>query len=86
MRIAIAGFAHESNTFAAKPTDLKDFSIWRGQAMIDHYAPTFHEIAGFIAGADEYDFDLHATMGANATPSGTVTREAYENDHRRNSR
>lgn len=78
MRVAIAGFAHESNTFAAKPTTLEDFSTWRGQTMIDHYAPTFHEIAGFIAGADEYDFDLHPTMGANATPSGTVTREAYE--------
>jgi microcystin degradation protein MlrC len=46
--------------------------------MIDHYAPTFHEVAGYIAGAEEYDFDLHATLGANATPSGTVTREAYE--------
>jgi microcystin degradation protein MlrC len=78
MRIAIAGFSHESNTFAAKPTTLQDFSIWRGQEMIDHYAPTFHEIAGFIAGADEYDFDLQATLGANATPSGTVTRQAYE--------
>lgn len=78
MRIAIAGFAHESNTFAAKPTRLEDFEIYRGQAMIDHYAPTFHEIAGYIAGAEEYDFDLHATIGANATPSGTVTREAYE--------
>jgi microcystin degradation protein MlrC len=78
MRIAIAGFAHESNTFAAKPTTLEDFSIWRGQAMIDHYAPSFHEIAGYIAGADEYDYDLQATLGANATPSGTVTRQAYE--------
>lgn len=78
MRIAIAGFSHESNTFSAKPTTLDDFSIWRGQEMIDHYAPTFHEIAGYIAGADEYDYDLHATLGANATPAGTVTREAYE--------
>jgi microcystin degradation protein MlrC len=78
MRIAIAGFAHESNTFAATPTALNDFSIWRGQAMIDHYAPTFHEIAGYIAGADEYDYELHPTLGANATPSGAVTPEAYE--------
>ena len=78
MRIAIAGFSHESNTFAATPTRLDDFRIYRGQAMIDHYTPTFHEIAGYIAGAEEYDFDLHATLGANATPSGTVTREAYE--------
>ena len=78
MRIAIAGFAHESNTFAAKPTVLEDFEIYRGQAMIDHYAPTFHEIAGYIAGAEEYDFDLHPTVGANATPAGQLTRATYE--------
>jgi microcystin degradation protein MlrC len=78
MRIAVACFTHESNTFAAKPTTLQDFDIWRGPALIDHFRPTFHEVAGYIAGADEYDFDLHPTVGANATPSGTVTREAYE--------
>jgi microcystin degradation protein MlrC len=78
MRIAIAGLSHESNTFAAKPTALEDFHIYRGEAMVAHYAPTFHEIAGYIAGADEYDFDLHPTLGASATPAGTVTRAAYE--------
>jgi microcystin degradation protein MlrC len=78
MRIAIASLIHESNTFAATPTALSDFAIYRGQALIDHYAPTFHEVAGYIAGADEYDFDLLPTLGANATPAGTVTREAYE--------
>lgn len=78
MRIAIASFTHESNTFAAKPTTLNDFTIHRGPEMIDHFRPTFHEVAGYIAGADEYDFDLVPTLGANATPSGTVTRDAYE--------
>lgn len=78
MRIAIANFSHESNTFAAKPTVLDDFTIYRGQAMVDHYAPTFHEVAGYIAGAEEYDFDLVPTLGANATPAGPLTRDTYE--------
>lgn len=78
MRIAIANFSHESNTFAAKPTVLDDFTIYRGQAMVDHYTPTFHEVAGYIAGAEEYDFDLVPTLGANATPAGQLTRAAYE--------
>lgn len=78
MRIAIANFSHESNTFAAKPTVLDDFAVYRGQAMIDHYTPTFHEVAGYIAGADEYDFDLVPTLGANATPAGPLTRDTYE--------
>lgn len=78
MRIAIANFSHESNTFAAKPTVLDDFVVYRGQAMVDHYTPTFHEVAGYIAGAEEYDFDLVPTLGANATPAGPLTRATYE--------
>lgn len=78
MRIAIASFTHESNTFAADPTPLSAFQIDRGNAVIDHYAPTFHEVAGFIAGATEYEYELVPLLAANATPSGTVTADAYE--------
>jgi len=78
MRIAIAGFMHESNTFAVFPTTLDQFHIHRGAAVIDHYRPTFHEMAGFIKGADEYDFALQPLLGADATPGGTVTAETYE--------
>jgi microcystin degradation protein MlrC len=78
MRIAIASLTHESNTFAVHPTTLADFRVHRGQAMIEHYRPTFHEVAGYIAGAEEYDFELHPLIGANATPAGPVTSEAFE--------
>ena len=78
MRIAIAGFAHESNTFASQPTRLEDFSIYEGEEILPQYGNTFHEVAGYIAGAKEYDFELHPIIEAGATPSGTVTREAYE--------
>ena len=78
MRIGIANFSHESNTFVADPTPLDAFHIYRGQAVIDHYTPTFHEVAGFIAGAEEYDFELAPLFSANATPGGALTSEAYE--------
>jgi microcystin degradation protein MlrC len=78
MRIGVASLTHESNTFASKPTRLEDFTVYRGQALVEHYAPTFHEVAGYIAGAEEYDFELYPMMGANATPAGTVTAQAYE--------
>ena len=42
MRVAIANFTHESNTFVAAPTPLDAFHIYRGQDVIDHYTPTFH--------------------------------------------
>lgn len=77
MRVAIAGLMHESNTFAVKPTATADFMVWRGQAVVSHYAPTFHEMAGFIAGADEYDYTLVPLVGADATPGGPLTAETY---------
>ena len=78
MEIGIAGFMHESNTFSVLPTTLNDFQIQRGQAMIDYYRPTFHELAGFIAGADLYDYTLQPMLAAGATPAGPLTAETYE--------
>ncbi|MEX1018860.1 MAG: M81 family metallopeptidase [Litorilinea sp.] len=78
MRVATAALIHESNTFAAAPTPLSDFTLHRGQALIDHYRHTYHEVAGYIAGSEEYDFDLHPILAANATPSGTIERAAFE--------
>ena len=78
MRIAIAGFSHESNTFSSVPTQLADFRVLRGQELINHYTNTFHEIAGFIAGAQQEDFVLYPILAANATPAGPLTSEAYE--------
>jgi microcystin degradation protein MlrC len=78
MRIAIASIIHESNTFAVHPTTLADFAVHRGQALVDYYAPNFHEVGGFIAGAEEYDYELHPLLSAAATPAGTVTSEAFE--------
>jgi len=78
MRIGIANLSHESNTFAAAPTPLDAFHIYRGQDIIEHYTPTFHEMAGYIAGAEEYDFEMAPLFSANATPGGTLTSHAYE--------
>ncbi len=78
MQIGIASLTHESNTFASKPTTLADFTLYRGNDLIDHFRPTFHEVAGYIAGADEYDFDVYPMIAANATPAGPLTTNAYE--------
>ena len=78
MRLAVAGLAHESNTFAACPTALEDFGVCQGQDLVDQYADTFHELAGFIAGAAEFGYDLHPLLAAGATPAGPVTAAAYE--------
>lgn len=83
MRIAIAGFSHESNTFASLPTRVEDFRVHEGAEIVNWYAGTYHEMAGFIAGAGEHGYDLVPVLGADATPSGTVTADAYEHFTRR---
>jgi len=78
MRVGIAGFIHESNSFSVIPTTLSDFQVWEGQAIIDDFAHTFHEIAGFIAGASEFGYELCPLVVANATPAGPLTAATYE--------
>ena len=78
MRIAVAGFAHESNTFYSQPTRLGDFGVCEGEAILSHYANTFHEIAGYIAGAEQFGYDIFPIVAAGATPAAAVEWEAYE--------
>ena len=78
MRIAVAGFAHESNSFSSQPTTLDDFRLNEGRDILDVYADTFHEIAGYIAGSAEFGYELYPLFTAVATAAGPLTAEAYE--------
>jgi microcystin degradation protein MlrC len=77
MRVAVAGFAHESNSFSSQPTNLEDFQIHAGQQVLSRHQDTYHEIAGYIAAADELGMELCPILAAYATPSGPVTSAAY---------
>jgi microcystin degradation protein MlrC len=75
MRIAIGGIMHESNTFAAAPTDRRRFeegSLTRGDAMLPVWRDAHHELGGFIAGAERLGYELCPTAMAWATPAGPV--------------
>ena len=78
MRIAIAGFSHESNSFYSQPTQLEDFGGCEGADVIGQYAGTFHEIAGYIAGAEQFGYELYPLLATSATPGGPVTAPTYE--------
>ena len=78
MRIAVAGFAHESNTFSVQPTRLEDFGILTGQEMLARHADTYHEIAGYAAAAEDLGLELCPILSASATPAGPVSRGAFE--------
>lgn len=78
MRIAIAGFMHESNTFAPLRTDRAAFaaqSLTFGPALLDEWRDAHHEVGGYLqavaAGGDE----AVPIVMAWATPSGPVTGE-----------
>ena len=78
MRIATAGFSHESNSFYSQPTQLEDFGGCEGADLIGQYEGTFHEIAGYIAGAEQFGYELYPLLATSATPGGPVTADTYE--------
>jgi len=81
----VAGFHHETNTFAPSPADWAAFSSGagypgyaRGDAMRAQMAPTSTALGGFIAEALEHGWALRPSVWAGAMPSNRVTTEAFE--------
>jgi microcystin degradation protein MlrC len=84
MRIAVGGFQHETNTFAPQPATFADFTApdaWpglvRGHELFDAVAG-INLPAGFIDAARSSRHELVPLTWCSATPSGRVTRDAYE--------
>lgn len=80
MRVGIITLQHESNTFVAAPTTLEDFQrgvLATGEGIADHFESAHHEVGGFIEGLREAELDVVPIFAARATPSGTITTEAY---------
>src|SRR5437879_9020206 len=75
MRIAVAGFMHESNTFNPLRTDRAAFaaqSLTFGPALLDEWRDAHHEMGGFLT-ALAADGDEPVPIGmAWATPAGPV--------------
>lgn len=85
MQIFIAGFQHETNTFAPSKADWAAFQrgesfppFRRGQDVIDAYAGRNIPIGGFITAAREQGWALVSSAWAGATPSAHVTEDAFE--------
>ncbi len=85
MKIAIAGFQHETNTFAPAKADYQAFvagGAWpplsRGQAMLEALSGVNLPAAGAIEEARSLGHQVEPLSWAAATPSDRVTVEAYE--------
>jgi microcystin degradation protein MlrC len=80
-RILIAGFKHETHTFSRMPADLEAYrarALYHGDEMASALRGTASEIAGFLDACDEYGWTPVNAVFADATPSGPVTREAFD--------
>lgn len=83
--IAVAGFHHETNTFAPSKATYQDFAsgggwppLTRGSRAVDVVEGMNVGLAGFVAAARAAGHRLVPLIWANASPSAHVTRDAYE--------
>ncbi|MDP2330715.1 MAG: M81 family metallopeptidase [Reyranella sp.] len=80
-RVLIAQFMHETNTFSRLPTTLDDYRrrwLIEGAAMVPRFTGTKNEIGGYIDAVKKYGWEPVWAGAANATPSGTLTKECWE--------
>jgi len=84
MRVALAFFFHETNTFAPSKADIAVFKsagafggFRRGPDLIRNTKVNL-PYAGFVNEARGYGWEIVPLTGAGAVPSAHVTEEAYE--------
>lgn len=84
-RVFVAGFHHETNTFAPSMADWAAFEagsgyppFLRGAAMLEAHRHGPLALAGFAAEADRRGWHLVPSAWAGAMPSNRVTHDAFE--------
>ena len=84
-KVFIAGFQHETNTFAPSLADWEAFNrgdafpaYIRGEAMQTQFTGVNIPVGGFIDAAKRHGWKLWPSVWAGASPSSFVTREAFE--------
>jgi len=84
-RVVIAGFHHETNTFAPCKTPYEEFvkddgwpGLVQGSAVIAALEPMNLGMGGFIKAAHAHDWHLVPLLWCNAEPYAHVTEDAYE--------
>lgn len=81
MRIAVAGFMHESNTFNPLRTDRAAFQaqcLTFGRDWVTDWRDAHHEVGGFLEAAGVEGFEPVPLCMAWATPAGPVAADVFE--------
>ncbi len=81
MRIAIGGIVHETNTMFGPPTPVEEFQRqhWEaGEEIRQLHTGVRSPFGGMLDAAAELGVEIIPTFSANAHPSGTIERAAFE--------
>lgn len=81
MRVVVAMFKHETNTFSPIVTDLARFEAWGcqfGAAARAAYQGTAMPFGAYLELAEAAGAEIVTPVAAEAMPSGPVTEAAYE--------
>jgi microcystin degradation protein MlrC len=76
-RVLIAGLFHETHTFLEGTTPLSDFTIFRGQELLDR-AGDSSPLGGALECAREFGWEVVPTVEYRASPSAMVKDEVVE--------
>jgi microcystin degradation protein MlrC len=76
-KVAIGGIVHETNTYCKETTKLAAFEICRGEEIISDNKGVRSYVGGMLDAAAELGAQVLPTFLANAMPSGTIDRSAY---------
>ena len=83
-RVALAGFVHESNSFAPSPADMAAFEqgggylpLSRGAQILERARQVNLPVAGAIDHAESHGWQLLPLVWAGAVPSAPVTAACY---------
>jgi len=81
MRIVTGTISHETNVLSNIATDLEQFRKRRllyGEEVFEYHRGTKTPVGGLMDGCATHGFELVPTVFASATPSGTITAEAFD--------
>jgi microcystin degradation protein MlrC len=81
MRVVVAGFMHESNTFNPLRTDRAAFaaqSLLFGDDLRREWRDAHHEVGGFLEAAGALGFEPVPLVMAWATPAGPVAADVFD--------
>lgn len=84
-RVALAGFLHETNTFAPTKAQMADFvqgggymPLSRGAAVLTQGKDINLGIGGAVKQGESSGWDMVPVLWAGAIPSAHVAKDAYE--------